>query len=292
MGEVRWNINGIYTILFLFFYIIGNVGKTKGFAQSNCAGKIVLHAWFYRFFLVVCFLFLRFALPLVVVFCPCTCSLSPPCFRFLHSDRCGGGGGISGSSSLSLSIGGIYEDRVVDAAGFLGWDPHVDAPSLSESSLRRLVKFRFAFTYMLGVRRSWLLHWPVKKRCIPAIVWLLLKVETSLAVPTTRSAYWLGFVSSILTTHSVFEVKTWRRLFGRVHQISSVSSSSANIVRRICFTSEDVGCSSLLVLRAFRLVKKGASVSWMARNFCFFTALLFVLPNNSKISVIVRFLAV
>ena len=209
--------------IFVFLYY-WQCWKNERFCTIKlCGEKKVLHAWFYRFFLVVCFLFLRFALPLVVVFCPCTCSLSPPCFRFLHSDRCGGGGGISGSSSLSLSIGGIYEDRVVDAAGFLGWDPHVDAPSLSESSLRRLVKFRFAFTYMLGVRRSWLLHWPVKKRCIPAIVGLLLKVETSLAVPTTRSAYWLGFVSSILTTHSVFEVKTWRRLFGRVHQKSRPS---------------------------------------------------------------------
>ena len=59
---------------------------------------------------------------------------------------------------------------------------------------------REAFTYVLVVRGSWLLHWPVKKRCIPGIVGFFLKVETSLAVPTTRSAYWLGFVSSVLTT--------------------------------------------------------------------------------------------
>ena len=211
-GRSSLNIKGICTMLFfLVFCIIGN-----GFLYYwECCNhdqivgeKKVLHGCFHRFFSGF-FFFLDLPFPFPLSSSDNTnSSLSPPCFRF-RSDRCGrGGGGISGSSSsLSLSIGGIYEDRLGDGAaaaapapGLLGCDPLVDAPSLSESSSRRLAKFRLAFTYVLVVRGSWLLHWPVKKRCIPGIVGFFLKVETSLAVPTTRSAYWLGFVSSVLTT--------------------------------------------------------------------------------------------
>ena len=68
---------------------------------------------------------------------------------------------------------------------------------------------------------------------------------------------------------------------------SSISSLSDNIVRRTCLTSDDVGSSSVFVFSAFKLAKKGASVSCMARNFCFFTATCLFLANNSKFSVIV-----